>query len=201
VKKGSRHERLDRPLARPPDGVRRRPTHAMRIATFRPAASGSVCAGSELHARGGPKEAMAALNAHSDAPRTVIVQASCHGTGQHAQWWTPSRRTPQRHRGWGDTSMRNSAKAERAALQRAGVRGVAFPISVKIRRRERSAVFHRVIEPHQVARRMSCCISTRPTLSRRADDRRRGAVVIDLWGERTRQAGRAGRRFQGLAPN
>jgi predicted TIM-barrel fold metal-dependent hydrolase len=91
-----------------------------------------------------PKEMLAALHAHLGIDRAVIVQASCHGTGNAAMLDCIAS-DPKRYRGVAivDDSF-TDADFER--LDRGGVRGVRFNFVKHLGGAPDLDVFHRVID-------------------------------------------------------
>jgi 2-pyrone-4,6-dicarboxylate lactonase len=91
-----------------------------------------------------PKEVLAALHAHLGIDRTVIVQASCHGTDNRAMLDAIAA-DPRRIRGvaivddtFGDADLR--------ALHEGGVRGVRFNFVRHLGQVPDMQVFHRVLD-------------------------------------------------------
>ncbi|HET9903897.1 MAG TPA: amidohydrolase family protein [Xanthobacteraceae bacterium] len=91
-----------------------------------------------------PKEALAALHAHLGVDRSVIVQASCHGTDNRAMLDAIAD-DPARKRGVAivDDTFRDRDLAD---LHAGGVRGVRFNFVRHLGGAPDERVFHRVIE-------------------------------------------------------
>ena len=91
---------------------------------FGPAAKFPYAANRSYTPEDAPKEALAALHAHLGIERTVIVQASCHGTDNRAMLDAIAA-NPRRRRGVAivDDSF---GEAEYRQLHEGGVRGVRF---------------------------------------------------------------------------
>ena len=91
---------------------------------FGPAAKFPYAAGRRYTPEDAPKEALAALHAHLGIERTVIVQASCHGSDNRAMLDAIAA-NPARSRGIAIVDENVSDK-DFAALDRGGIRGVRF---------------------------------------------------------------------------
>jgi 2-pyrone-4,6-dicarboxylate lactonase len=91
-----------------------------------------------------PKEALAALHARLGVERTVIVQASCHGSDNRAMLDAIAS-DPSRYRGVAIVNA-NFTDADYEALHRGGVRGVRFNFVKHLGGAPDPAVFNAVLD-------------------------------------------------------
>lgn len=133
------HERKRKPRFKLPPGACDAHCHV-----FGPAAKFPYAPNRRYTPEDAPKEALAALHAHLGVERTVIVQASCHGTDNRAMLDAIAD-DPARLRGVAIVDD-GFGDADYDALHRGGVRGVRFNFVKHLGGTPDMGVFARVID-------------------------------------------------------